>query len=37
LKGFKDIALVRRDLAEALDQQHFTGLGWLRLEDYPET
>lgn len=36
LNGFWDLTLVRRDLAEALDQEGFSGLGWLELSDYPE-
>jgi len=36
LEGFWDITLVRRDLAQALDAQKFSGLGWLEIEDYPE-
>lgn len=36
LKGFWDIVLVRRDLAEALDQEGFSGLGWLEISDYPK-
>jgi hypothetical protein len=35
LRGFWDITLVRRDLAEALDQEKFTGLTWQRIQDYP--
>lgn len=37
LKGFWDITLVRRDLAEALDKEGFSGLGWLEVSDYPES
>ena len=35
LSGFSDITLARRDLAEALDAARFSGLGWLRIADYP--
>ncbi len=36
LKGFWKIILIRRDLAEELDKEGFSGLGWLELADYPE-
>jgi hypothetical protein len=36
LKGFSDITLVRRELAQALDQQNFSGLGWTEIAAYPE-
>jgi hypothetical protein len=36
LLGFWGLTLVHRDVAKALDQQGFKGLGWQRLEDYPE-
>jgi hypothetical protein len=36
LRGFWGMTLVQRDVAKALDQQQFRGLGWQRLEDYPE-
>lgn len=35
LKGFREITLVRRDLADALDAKKFTGLTWQRVKDYP--
>jgi hypothetical protein len=36
LEGFGDIMLVRRELATALDEQGFTGLGWQSIDEYPE-
>jgi hypothetical protein len=36
LKGFWDIVVVRKDLAESLDKEAFSGLGWLPIQDYPE-
>jgi len=36
LKGFWDIVVVRKDLAESLDKEAFSGLGWLQIQDYPE-
>ncbi len=36
LRGFWDITLVRRDLANALDEEGFSGLGWLEISDYPK-
>ena len=35
LQGFWDITLVRRDLADTLDAENFTGLTWQRIQDYP--
>jgi hypothetical protein len=35
LRGFWEITLVRRDTAEALDNEKFTGLAWQRIQDYP--
>ncbi|HEY5810314.1 MAG TPA: DUF1629 domain-containing protein [Povalibacter sp.] len=37
LQGFWGLTLVHPDVARALDQHGFAGLGWQRLEDYPET
>jgi hypothetical protein len=36
LKGFPDIILVQRELAEHLDGQGMSGLGWLPIDEYPE-
>lgn len=36
LKRFWGLTLVRRDLADALSKEGFSGLSWLRIEDYPE-
>lgn len=36
LQGFWDLTLVRRDLAEALEKEGFSGLGWLELSEYPQ-
>jgi hypothetical protein len=36
LKGFGDIILVRRDLADVLSAGPFTGLTWLDIRNYPE-
>lgn len=36
LRHFHDVTLIRRDLAEALVQEGFTGLRWVELSDYPE-
>jgi hypothetical protein len=35
LRGFWDITLVRRDLADAIDAEKFTGVTWQRIQDYP--
>ena len=36
LKGFWNITLVRRSLAEALAKEKFSGLRWLEIDAYPE-
>jgi hypothetical protein len=36
MKGFWDITLVRHDLAAALTAAKLSGVGWLRIPDYPE-
>jgi hypothetical protein len=36
LKGFWNITLVRRSLAEALAKEKFSGLSWLEIDAYPE-
>ena len=36
LKGFWNITLVRRSLAEALTEEKFSGLSWLEIDAYPE-
>ncbi|OAI16084.1 hypothetical protein A1359_08690 [Methylomonas lenta] len=36
LKGFWDITLVRRKLAETLTDKGFSGLDWLEIPDYPK-
>jgi hypothetical protein len=36
LKGFADIIVACRDLSTALEEQGFTGLGWLNVSEYPE-
>jgi uncharacterized protein DUF1629 len=35
MKDFSDIAVVRNDLAKALDAERFRGLGWQPLAQYP--
>jgi hypothetical protein len=35
LRGFREITLVRSDLADALGAGKFTGLTWQRIRDYP--
>lgn len=37
LQGFWDLTLVRRDLADALQREGFSGLRWLAVADYPES
>ena len=34
-KPFYKIIIVKRDLAEAIDREGFTGIRWIELEDYP--
>lgn len=34
--GFYDVTLVRRDLAEAMRAEGFTGVRWIEVGDYPE-
>jgi hypothetical protein len=36
LKNFGDVTLARRDLADALKQAGFTGIGWVELSEYPD-
>lgn len=36
IAGFPDATLIRRDLAEDLNNAQFTGFRWLELSDYPE-
>jgi hypothetical protein len=35
LQSFFDVILVKRDLAEAMDAQGFTGIRWIEPENYP--
>jgi hypothetical protein len=35
LEGFREVLIVRRDVAAALDEGKFTGLAWQRVQDYP--
>jgi hypothetical protein len=35
LEGFREVLVVRRDVADALDDEKFTGLTWQRIQDYP--
>ncbi len=35
LKYFYDPVLIRRDLAEAISAEGFTGIRWIEIEDYP--
>lgn len=36
LKGLRRAMVVRRSLAEAIDQQGFKGFGWIEIADYPD-
>jgi hypothetical protein len=36
LRGFPHVTLVRRELAEAIDGEGFTGIRWVELSAYPE-
>jgi hypothetical protein len=36
LNRFFEVILVRRDVAEAIDKEQFSGIRWVNLEDYPE-
>lgn len=36
LKGLRRAMLVRRSLAQAIDQQGFKGFGWIEIDDYPD-
>jgi hypothetical protein len=35
LRGFREVTVAHRDLADALDEENFTGLTWQRIQDYP--
>ena len=35
-RAFYDVILVRRELAERIESENFTGVRWVELEDYPE-
>lgn len=37
LQGFWGLTLVRRDLADALEREGFSGLAWQAVQDYPGT
>lgn len=36
LKGLRRAMVVRRSLAQAIDQQGFKGFGWIAIDDYPD-